>query len=70
MRAEGWMAKSEEGASPWSKLWIPASKQSFSDSRSSRFRKKKVTADYADKTHYKAQDWQAFVIAPTAIKVP
>ena len=29
----------------------------------------KATADYADMTHYKARDWHAFLIAPTAIKV-
>ena len=51
------------------KLWIPASKHSFSGSRSSRYTKKKATADYADMTHYKARDWHAFLIAPTAIKV-
>jgi intergrase/recombinase len=48
--------------------WIPASKHSFSGSRSSRYTKKKATADYADMTHYKARDWHAFLIAPIAIK--
>ena len=38
-------------------------------SRSSRYTKKKATADYAGMTHYKARDWHAFLIAPTAIKV-
>jgi hypothetical protein len=37
--------------------------------QSSRYTKKKATADYADMTHYKARDWHAFLIAPTAIKV-
>jgi hypothetical protein len=37
--------------------------------QSSRYTKKKTTADYADMTHYKARDWHAFLIAPTAIKV-
>ena len=33
--------------------------------QSSRYTKKKTTADYADMTHYKARDWHAFLIAPT-----
>jgi hypothetical protein len=41
----------------------------FGDSRSSRYAKKKATADYAGMTHYKARNWHAFLIAPTAIKV-
>jgi len=49
--------------------WIPASKHLFSGSRSSRYTKKKATADYADMTHYKARDWHGFLIAPIAIKV-
>src|SRR6478752_2064101 len=51
------------------KVQIPASKHSFSGSRSSRYTKKKATADYADMTHYKARNWHAFLIAPTATKV-
>jgi len=52
-----------------SSFGTPASKYSFSGSRSSSYTKKKATVDYADMTHYKARDWHAFLIAPTAIKV-